>query len=645
MKRKNSRRLAAVMFTDIVGYTAMMQADERDANAKRTRHKKVLECMIGRHGGKILQYYGDGSLSTFPSAVEAVNCAVEIQDELQQEPKTPVRIGLHVGDIVFADDGIYGDGVNVASRVESLAAPGGVLLSDRVCDELKNHPEFTTLSMGEFELKNVQRPVELFALTNNGLAVPCREEIRANRKAEEKTIAVLPFINMSSDPENEYFSDGVTEEIINMLVKVDGLNVIARTSSFAFKGKHMDVREVGKALGVKTVLEGSVRKAGNKVRVTAQLIDTCSGFHIFSEDYDRGLEDIFAVQDEIALLIAKRLRENLSAPPGRSLRDTPPTENLEAYDLYLKGRHYINAGGPDDLEKAVKTFKMAIDTEPRFALPYVGLSLAYVVIGISRLGDPVEAFADAEKYALTAQKIDDNLAETHLALSRLHFWCRWDMAEARKSIAKALRMGPGSAEIHATYASFLLAEGNMEEALVEARIANNLDPLSPLSPHTVGYVYYAMERFDEAIEQCDKTLSVLPSYQHALVLKAKALLCAGRMEQAYEIFEKLAGTPNRVTIKHMASALLYSKRGDMDKVYECLGKVKEQDRAGTAEFLNWSYSLIYMAMGNTDRMFEYLGKCLEEKTVPMLFFRVEPLFKEYRDDPRYQQLIDKTFGA
>ncbi len=644
MKRKMTRQLAAVMFTDIVGYTAMMQKNEEDANRKRKRHKKTLENIIGNHRGKILQYYGDGSLSTFNSAIEAVNCAIEIQEELRNEPKIPIRIGLHVGDIVFDNDGIYGDGVNVASRVENLAAPGGVLISDKIFDDIKNHPEFTAVSMGEFELKNVKRPVELFALTNNELTIPSEEDIRSKRKTTGKTVAVLPFLNMSPDPENEYFSDGITEEIINVLVKTGDVNVTARTSSFAFKGKNIDIRQIGTVLGVSTVLEGSVRKAGNRVRITAQLIDTAAGFHIFSENYDRGLEDIFAVQDEIALLIANKLRENLDGPPKKNVRPSPPTENLEAYDLYLKGRHNFRMGSYESMTASLKEFEKAIEMEPEFALPYIGMSEAYVFLGISRLFNPKEAYSRARKYASMAQKIDENLAETHLALARIHFWNDWNMEEAKTSIANALRLGPGSADIHNTYSSLLLAEGKLEQALEEAKIAYGLDPLSPVSSLTLGYVHFSMEHFDETVEQCDKALAALPTFPSALVLKARALMCAGKQKEAVDVLKKVPDSPNRVTINHVVTALDHYQKGETDKLYECLEKIKEQEKAGVAEFLHWSYALVYLYLKDTDKMFYHLGKSLEEKTVILLFLRVDPTFKQFRDDPRFTALVNKTFG-
>jgi len=355
--QKNIRQLAAVMFTDMVGYTALMQEDENKAKKNRDRHRAVLEQLIQDHHGLILQYYGDGTLSIFGSAIEAIESAVEIQQELQKDPKIPLRIGMHVGDIVYSDDGVYGDAVNIASRIENLSVPGGVLISDKVYDEIKNHHEFSTTTLGEFELKNVKRPVELFAITNDGLQIPTKKTLKSSAKTTSKTIAVLPFVNISADPDNEYFSEGITEEIINALTKIEGLNVTARTSSFALKGKDIDIREVGTMLGVSSVLEGSVRKAGNKVRITAQLINTNDGFHIFSEVYDRELKDIFAVQDEISLMIANKFRENLEGPPKKELTEKPPTENLEAYDLYLKGRYYLYEGSMEGVKNRKNILK------------------------------------------------------------------------------------------------------------------------------------------------------------------------------------------------------------------------------------------------------------------------------------------------
>ena len=337
------RMLSAIMFSDMVGYTALMQEDERKAKESRDRYRKALEENILKHQGKILQYYGDGALAVFGSAIHSALCAVEIQKELLKPPEVSLRIGIHSGDIVHDDDGIYGDGVNIASRIESLSVPGGVLISDKLFDEIKNHSSLSAKLLGSYKLKNVKAPVKIYALTNPGLNIPTDQQLKAKTGFEEKqSIAVLPFVNMSADPENEYFSDGITEEILNALTNIDGLKVTSRTSSFAFKGKNEDIREIGTKLNVNSVLEGSVRKSGNKIRITAQLINTVDGYHVWSEVFNRNLEDIFEVQDEISRKIVNKLRERFSIKSSQESLIKSYTNNLDAYNDYLKGIFYFN---------------------------------------------------------------------------------------------------------------------------------------------------------------------------------------------------------------------------------------------------------------------------------------------------------------
>ena len=273
----------------------------------------MLDNTLEKYHGKILQYYGDGSLSIFKSAIDAVNCAINIQQQLLQNPKVDLRIGIHTGDVSVEDESIYGDGVNIASRIESLAVSGSVFISEKVYDEIKNQEHVQAKELGFFELKNVKLPVRVYAITNDGMVVPTRGELTGKTKQPSNRLAVLPFVNMSADPENEYFSDGITEELLNALTKVEGLQVTSRTSVFAFKGKNDDVRDIAIKLNVDKILEGSVRKSGNRVRITAQLINAADGYHLWSENYDRDLTDIFEVQDEISGIIANKLRENFAA--------------------------------------------------------------------------------------------------------------------------------------------------------------------------------------------------------------------------------------------------------------------------------------------------------------------------------------------
>src|SRR4051812_38909037 len=391
------RQLAAIMFSDMYGYTALMQQNEQLAKDKRRRLKEVLETSVSGFNGKILQYYGDGALSIFNSAVDGVNCAVEIQQTLQHEPRVELRIGLHTGDISIENESIYGDGVNLASRIESLAVPGSIFISENVFNEIRNQENLTAREMGYFELKNVIRPVRIFAIDNKGLVVPTRDALKGKTKQPSNRLAVLPFVNMSADAENEYFSDGITEELLNALTKVDGLQVTSRTSAFAFKGKNTDIREIGIQLNVDRILEGSVRKAGNRVRITAQLINATDGYHIWSENYDRNLTDIFEVQDEISGIIANKCRKNLAAREHEESLIKVPTQSLEAYTHYLKGLYFHNKITPNDTYKAIECFEKAIALAPDYAQTYEMTAACYALLGATGKMQPNIVFELVKK--------------------------------------------------------------------------------------------------------------------------------------------------------------------------------------------------------------------------------------------------------
>jgi adenylate cyclase len=352
------RQLVAIVFADMAGYTSLMQENELLAREKRKKLKRALDESIHLHNGKTIQYYGDGSLSIFNSAIDAVNSSLHLQQLLLQPPAVDVRIGIHTGDVIIEDETIYGDGVNIASRIESLAVAGSILVSEKVFDDIKNQQNIRTVELGYFELKNVKHPVRIHAIGNEGVIVPSRESLRGKTKSPANRLAVLPFVNMSADPENEYFSDGITEELLNSLTKVDGLQVTSRTSVFAFKGKNDDIRDIAMKLNVDKILEGSVRKLGHRVRITAQLINAADGYHLWSENYDRDLTDIFEVQDEISAIIANRLKENLSA--AEHAKEKTPEININAYTSYLKGLHFRNKLTPADIPLLSHILKMQL---------------------------------------------------------------------------------------------------------------------------------------------------------------------------------------------------------------------------------------------------------------------------------------------
>ena len=638
------RKLVAIMFADMTGYTAMMQEDEAKAKVLRNRQQQTLENLIPAHNGIIVQFFGDGTLSMFDSAIDAVKCGIEIQKELQKEPKVKLRIGIHSGDVVYDTKGLYGDCVNLASRIESISVPGGVLISDKVFDEVKNQSEIKTIALGKVNLKNVKQPIPVYAIANEGLVIPTLAQIGI-KAGSDKSIAVLPFVNMSADPENEYFSDGISEEILNALTHVDGIQVTARTSSFSFKGKNEDIRQIGSKLGVANVLEGTVRWAGKKVRINVQLINTTDGYHTWSEVYDRELEDIFEVQDEIATKIVTRLKENFAVTEKKETVVKPPTENIDAYNLYLKGRYYWNKSNPENILNAIKTFEEAISIDPNFALPYCSLSYCYSFLGSSGIMPPAEAYPKAKDCTLKAIELDPNHAESHLSLATIKFYHNWDFDGAEASLNKAHDLGLNSSLFNQVHGWFLIAKGDFEKAIEKIQQALVLDPLSLPLMSTLGDAYSFACRFEEALAQFDKIIELEPNFRRAFESRGMAYLAMGDYEKAItdlEHYHKLVGHP----LKGLSSlGHAYAAAGYHDKALECAEKIKLRQEKEPDVVLHMDFAFLYSGMNELDLAFQYLNKTYEQRMgiacLGMIFCIRYPMLKELKSDPRFTQLLQK----
>ncbi|HSP87000.1 MAG TPA: adenylate/guanylate cyclase domain-containing protein [Ignavibacteriaceae bacterium] len=640
------RMLSAIMFCDMVGYTALMQEDEKKAKDSRDRYRTALEENILKYQGKILQYYGDGALAIFGSAIQAALCAVEIQQELLKPPVVPLRIGIHSGDIVYDDEGVYGDGVNIASRIESLSIPGGVLISDKLFDEIKNHSFLSAKFLGSYKLKNVKTPVKIYALSNSGLNIPTDQQLKEKTGFEEKhSIAVLPFVNMSADPENEYFSDGITEEILNALTNIEGLKVTSRTSSFAFKGKNEDIREIGTKLNVNSVLEGSVRKSGNKIRITAQLINTVDGYHVWSEVFNGNLEDIFEVQDEISRKIANKLRERLLVKSVDVTLIKAHTKNVEAYNDYLKGIFYYNKYTPEDLIKSVSFFNEAIKKDENFVLPYSGLANSYVILALSGIMKPKEAYESAKKYSIKAQEMNNSLPEAHIALALVKMFYDWDWNGAERCFKKALEINPGLAYLHYTYSLFLRAIGNIEQCVEESEKALSLDPLSLVINNNLGDNYVFAERYQEAKDQFLKTLELDSNFRSALWSLGYNYIYTNEYEKALETFLLAQSKTGEDSIGLKGQAPLgyiYALMGKKDKVEECLRILSERKAANPDTSFTFDFVLIYKALKDYDKVFFYLEKAFEEKNGGILFIGKHPIWKDVQADPRFKTLMERV---
>ena len=534
-----SRQLAAIMFTDIVGYTSMMQVNEEKAVAVIKHYNSSLEKLVSQYNGRVVNYYGDGSLCIFPNATDAANCALDLQKELKEDPKVPLRIGLHIGEIFFENDKALGDGVNVASRVQSLGQENTILVSGEFYDKIKNNPSLSTVSLGRFDFKNVTTSLEIFAISNQGLAVPQRSKMEGKLKekpgnkriiiaasliillcaagfliyntlvkdkaetgSSDQSIAVLPFVDMSPAKDQEYFSDGMSEELLNHLSKIQGLKVISRTSSFSFKGKNVDVRKIGQNLGVANILEGSIRKSGNLIRITAQLIEVSKGTHLWSETYDREMKDVFALQDEISKMIVDILKIKLSGKQSSQLAGSF-TKNTEAYEDYLKGRYHWNTRSDEGIKKAIGYFEDAIKKDSNYAAAYSGLADTYLTLYDYELMSFNESTSKAKAAAQRAITINEKLAEAHNSLAHidLHEW-KWESAE--QGFRRAITLDPTYILAHHWYALCLTAIGKTNEAVTQMEKARELDPLSGRINADLGMAYLSAGRYDEAIAQEQK---------------------------------------------------------------------------------------------------------------------------------------------
>jgi TolB-like protein/class 3 adenylate cyclase/AraC-like DNA-binding protein len=642
MKKQKARRLAAIMFTDIVGYTALMQKDENAAAKVRAHHRKEFQQCHEIYNGEILQYFGDGTLSVFQSGVQAVECAVAIQKALTKGEPVPLRIGLHLGDIVFDGTDIYGDGVNLASRIESMGVAGAVLLSEKLNGELKNHQQISTKSLGHFELKNIKNPVEVFAVSNEGIKIPDRSELKGKQEKHSKTIAVLPFVNMSSNADNEYFSDGMTEEIINALAKIKGLKVTSRTSSFFFKNKNIPIPNIGKELNVSTILEGSIRLSGNMMRITAQLIDVNDDYHFWSETFDRSMENIFAVQDEISLLIADKLREHLGHFDIDDHLVDAPEIPVKVYKLYLKGRYYLMKLDLPGTEKGIEILKEVIVKQPDFALAYLGINQAYAYLGTMGMIPAIEGFAKAKPFLDKALELDENLPESQVNLAWIACWQNWDLEKTYKHLNKALEIRPAD-HIYLTMANTLVLERKFEAAFNYIDKALQLDPFAPMNHHFKGFMFYLQEKYEKAFPCFEKSLSLKPDLHFPKLSWGNSLIMMGQAAEGLAYFQKLPDNTPGLT-KLGGITLAYAALGDTNKAEEGIAKLEaalQTDSMGSAmNYLIFSQTML----GKYDEAIKLIEQGIEYRLPMMLLLNTEPMVKPLRSIPRFQELMRQALG-
>ena len=569
-----SRRLAAILAADIAGYSALMGSDEARTVRDLKGHQAVVLPMVGEFGGRVIDTAGDGILAEFPSVLNAVECAVVIQRKMvernaaiEPERRMEFRIGINLGDVIYDGDRIFGDGVNVAARLEGIAEPGGICVSGKVHEEIRAKIGLPYEDLGDKQLKNIAEPVRVYGIRLGG----------APRRAgpalpDKPSIAVLPFQNMSGDPEQEYFSDGMTEDLITDLSKVSGLFVIARNSSFAYKGRSVKVQEIGRDLGVRFVLEGSVRKAGNRVRITAQLIDAGSGGHLWAERFDRDLTDIFSTQDEVVEKIVGALAVKLTQGEVQRLRRRA-TANVQAYETWLRARELLSRSTRDAIAQAKVMYRRAIEIDASFAPPQAGLSLAVIAEYVSDWAeDPAEALNEAERWSRRACELDDQEPLSLIALGSVLLWRRdhdGALAEFRRMIA----LDPNSAQGHSATGLALMYAGRAAEALESFALAMRLDPHYPgIVLHFMAQTNFSLGNYEAAAKQLLERIGRTPGTDSSRMLLAACYGHLGRMDEARAMWAELMKINTDFSLAQRARVLPYKDAGDFQRIAAGLAK-------------------------------------------------------------------------
>jgi adenylate cyclase len=629
------------MYTDIEGYTALTQSDESLAMKLLEAHRDLVRPVFAKYSGREIKTMGDAFLLEFDSALQATECAAEVQRVLRDynetaPKKVPVRIGIHAGDVIHRDGDVYGDAVNIASRIVRLAAGGEVCISAQVYDQVHNKIPYRLSKLGQHALKNVSFQTDVYKLE-----LP-RETSRMSGvwKQDSNRVAILPLVNMSNDPNDEYFADGMTEEMISTLSNVSGLTVISRTSTMQYKGAKKNLVDIGRELGAGTLLEGSVRKAGNRVRITIQALDAREDKHLWAQSYDRELEDIFAVQSDVATNVANALKVKLLDREAAQLRKKP-TENTEAYMLYLKGRQYWNKRSEDAVRKAMEYFQLAIDADPDFALALVGIADCFGVLESWAYVPSVETAPKAKQAVLKALKLDSTLAEAHATYASVLALNEWKWDEAELEFKRSIELNPNYATAHQWYAySVLRLTRRLEEELREAYKAHELDPLAPVMSLNLGQTFYWREEYDKAIEYLQKALVIDPNFFMAHLQEAFCYLASARFEKGIELLETYLPRITTETRTKLGLASAYAIAGRMSDAKRLVTEVeqaRDKDLIPPSEFAD-----AYSALGETDKMFEYLEKAALQKNISVPLALIDPLNKRYRSDPRFIALKTKV---
>jgi adenylate cyclase len=670
----HTRELAAIMFSDVVGYTAIMGRDENEALRALDAHRELLRSFLPKYDGRMGGEIGDGTLTSFHSAFDAMNCARELQASLHQ-PELKVRIGIHLGDVVFSNNTILGDGVNIASRIHALAPPGGICVSANVYDEIRNKPGSHFRDLGQQRFKNVSRPIRVYQIVGDALdTMPVKGRARRRRaeliagasaliltglivvtmrsrspapaslpapsvaKHTINSIAVLPLDDFSGDPNQEYFADGLTDELTTDLATISALRVISRGSVMQFRGEHRpSTPEIARMLDVDAVIEGSVARSGDKVRVTAQLIDAPADKHLWARSYERDSRDVLAMQDEIAQAIAREVNVELTSAEQAHFANSRKV-NPAAHDAYLKGRYIMESDTEERVQKAIEQFEEAIKIDPNFALPYTGLADAYSY-GADWFFPAVEVMPKAKAASEKALQLDDSLAEAHTSLALIKYQFDFDWTGSEREFRRAIELNPNYAFGHDQYGYLLAWQGRFDESLAEFQRASELDPLSPGITTDVGAPLVFQAKYEAAKERGRKALELDPGFNFAQWGLGWTDLHAGNFKEAIPELEKARVIDSPPFIAGFLG-YAYAKAGDHAKAEAIIAELK---RKSSRRFVSPAcIALVYLGLGEKQRALEGLEKAYEVRSQWMSLLKVDTIFDPLRSEPRFIELLKKV---
>ncbi len=656
-----TRHLAAILFADIEGYTAIMHRDEALAEAIAEKFRKHLGEQVALHNGHIQHWTGDGALCSFDSVVEAVRAAIAVQKEVQHDPMVPLRIGIHTGDVVLLEDELYGDVLNIASRIESFAIPGGVFISAKVYDEIRNQKDIRAVSMGMYHLKNVTEPMQIFAISSDGLVVPARKKMLGKgyrlkglklplflsiaaamialltfayfaylkqAASASNSIAVLPFADLSATHDQEYFGDGLSEELLNRLSKIPGLKVIARMSSFSFKGANESIQSIGKKLGVTHILQGSVRKSENKIRITAQLTKVKDGTQVWSETYDRVPDDIFKIQDEIALAVVSKLQATLTNRNELSGNETNP----QAYNLVLQADYLAAKGNAEDLVRARSLYEQALLLDSTDGRTWASLSLLYLKLTDDEK-DKQPAISKAREFAEKAIALNPGITNGYIARGRIRQVYDWDWKGADADYEKAFSINPDNATVLHRKASLKRTLGDFAAAIELYKHAMELDPVNARLRNSFALTLMNANQLEEAKNQYIKTLELQPELGATRSLLSGIYLLENKMDSSRIQWEQEPETEWKLT----SQALYYQVVGPKATADSLLNEVI----TNYAEVCSFQIAENYSRRNNAEQAFYWLERAYLNHDGGLAEIIGNPFLKNIESDPRYAAFLKK----